>query len=232
MRKNGHARGFVTGLIVGLLIGSVSVSIAAVGYKAWSRVSPDYRMGYVNGYFDMAMLARNLHPGGFVDERYPVFPQARARDWVEAVDKAYQNPANQKYSMYSILQVAAGELEKKFGKPPTPLERLAPRLKQQLEGAREHTELMQKQKRTAAAKPAAPVVPKPPKKKIWCKCAEMEKACPELAKEFTTRKPKDAAAPKADPSPDEPPVDEKPGADTGKPADSAKPSAPATPPKP
>jgi len=190
-------RSFVLGVIVGVLIGSSGLAAAALGYKGWTRFSKDFQLGYISGFMDMANLARNLDPGGFVDERYPLWPQAKTMHWHGAVAKIYQDPDKQRYSMYSVLQFAADELEKTFGKPPTAMERVAPQLKDMFAKGKEMDSAPPKP--DAPATPPAPKAPQPPKKKIWCKCAEMEKACPELAKEWTTRKPKTDAADQAAP---------------------------------
>ncbi|HYC54156.1 MAG TPA: hypothetical protein VEL28_04380 [Candidatus Binatia bacterium] len=192
MRRHGLTSGFFAGLTIGIIIGSVGLSAGAVGYKAWMTNGQDFRLGYISGFMDMTMLARNLHPQGFIDETYPFFKNARIRDYYDAIDNFYKDPENQKHSMYSAMTLISDEMEKKFGKPQSAIERMAPNIEKKLEAARAKQAARAASAGAAKAPAAAPkpAAPKPPKRKIWCKCAEMEKACPELAKDFATRKPK------------------------------------------
>lgn len=183
MRIQGTVRGFGFGVVVGVMIGSAGLAAAAFGYKGWERFSSDFKVGYINGFLEMANLARNLDPGGYVDIKYPMVPKAKPMHWADEVNRLYADPANQKYSITSIMQLAAHELEKKFGKGPDPHERTRRRMEQQLEALRRKREAMglppkEPKKQVIApekvepapgtkAEPAAPAVPR---QKKWCRC--------------------------------------------------------------
>src|SRR5690349_21595412 len=114
MRFQFSLRDFGAGAVLGLALGTAGVSAAAFGYDGWNKFSYDFRVGYVNGFLSMANLARNLDPGGWVDSKYPMVPTAKPAEWAAKVDELYKDPENQHYSMTSILQTAAHELEKKY----------------------------------------------------------------------------------------------------------------------
>ena len=173
MRDHRSIRGFGSGLVVGVLIGlvlgSASLATAAFGYKGWQTFSPDFKMGYVTGFIGMANLARNLDPGGWVDNRYPQISKAREAEWVALIDELYKQPENQNYSIFTVLQSAAHRLELKYGKPATGDERSKMRMAHQLEivrKKREKAELAAKtgeQKAAPAPAQGAAAPPAPPK---------------------------------------------------------------------
>lgn len=190
MRSGSTLRGFTIGLLVGLLAGSAGMASATFGMNGWTRFSEDFRNGYMNGFLDMANLARNLQPGGWVDERYPPFPQAKPQEWRGVIDKLYQDPANKDYTITSMIQLAAKTMEGRYGKPVDPALRAKARMDAQLAAVREK---MMKQQAEAAAKgqaaPAAPgaaagtaappaatasgeavELPVPARPKKWCRC--------------------------------------------------------------
>ncbi len=160
MRFKSGPWGFGAGILLGFVIGSTSLAMATFGYKGWQRFSRDFQVGYLTGFLDMANLARNLDPDGFIEEKYPTWPKATLADWHNAVNKLYQDPENQQYGMYAMMRLAGAELEKKYGPPPSAAERLTPAFKQQIEKARK-VELAARAKAgdkpaPAAAPPAAP----------------------------------------------------------------------------
>lgn len=212
MRPGSGPWGLVVGIVLGFVIGSASIATATFGYKGWQRFGGEFQLGYLAGFFDMANLARNLDPGGFVDENYPVWPNVRLREWQQTVDGLYQDPKNQEYGMYAMLRIAAAEMKKKHGPGQTTIERLAPRFRQQIDRAK---------KAEAAAragsgdsKPAAPAVtgapPKPAsaappspwgRKKRRCPCPDEPKDSASL------QQPGDkGAAPAAEPAKAETPA--------------------------
>jgi hypothetical protein len=169
MKRHGSSRGFGRGLFVGLLaglvLGSSAMVLAAPTGKGWTRFTEDFRFGYVFGFLDMANLARNLEPGGYVDEHYPLWPKVNPMEWKTMVDELYRNPENQKYSMTGILQLAALNLEKKYGPAPSIVERIKPQLAGMLKAAEER-------KAEAAAKAKAEGKPDPEAAKVAAKAAE------------------------------------------------------------
>lgn len=169
MKRHGSSRGFGRGLFVGLLaglvLGSSAMVLAAPTGKGWTRFTEDFRFGYVFGFLDMANLARNLEPGGYVDEHYPLWPKVSPMEWKTMVDELYRNPENQKYSMTGILQLAAVNLEKKYGPAPSVVERIKPQLAGLLKAAEER-------KAAAAAKAKAEGKPDPEAGKVAAKAAE------------------------------------------------------------
>ena len=141
----GFGRGVFVGLLAGLVLGSSAMVLAAPTGKGWARFTEDFRFGYVFGFLDMANVARNLDPGGYVDEKYPLWPQAKPTEWKALVDELYRNPENQKYPLTGILRMAGVTLEKKYGPAPSIVERLKPQLSTLLKAA-------EKAKAEAAAK--------------------------------------------------------------------------------
>ena len=115
MRRSGSIRGFSVGVVVGILVASAGMAVAAFGYKGWQRVSEDFRNGYVQGFIEMANLARNLDPGGWVDTKYPYVPKAKFIEWRVRADELYAKPENQKYAIDSLLQLVARDLEGRYG---------------------------------------------------------------------------------------------------------------------
>ncbi len=178
MRNPGSVRGFCAGVVVGVMIGSAGLAAAAFGYNGWQKFSQDFKVGYVFGFLEMANLARNLDPGGYLDIKYPMVPKAKPVHWADEVNRLYADPANQKYSMTSIMQLASHELQKKFGSAPSPEERTRRRMEQQLEALRRKREalgLAEKDPKRQAIAPEKVVEPSPaapaePKKKKWCRC--------------------------------------------------------------
>lgn len=118
MRSFRSLRGFVPGLLLGLLLGSAGVAGAGIYYKGWQRFSNDFKTGYVTGFLDMARLARNLDPDGWVNKKYPDSGKAAFVEWANMLDVLYKKPENQEYSVASLLQLAAAELQKKYPPPP------------------------------------------------------------------------------------------------------------------
>lgn len=200
MRNGTSLRGFTVGVLVGVLAGSAGMASATFGLKAWTRLSDDYRTGYINGFLDMATLARNLQPGGWVDERYPAFPQARPLEWKGTIDKLYEDPANKDFLITSMIQLAGKKMEERYGKPTDPAQRAKARMDAQLAALKnkfaksaENTAEKNKEeaadaaakapakpaeKPAAAATPAVPLpegkavqVPVPPRSnRKWCRC--------------------------------------------------------------
>lgn len=185
MRYGPSLRGFVVGVLVGSVIGSAGVAGATFGLKGWSRFTEDFRNGYVNGFLDMANLARNLEPGGWVDKRYPYLPAVKPQEWRGVVDKIYTEPANKDYLITSVMQLAGKRLEDRYGKAEDPLLRQKRRSEAQMAALRKKLDEDAKKGKpvTPAAKPAEsakpavekpssePVqVPAPPRSKKWCRC--------------------------------------------------------------
>lgn len=184
MRYGPSLRGFVVGVLVGSVIGSVGVAGATFGLKGWSRFSEDFRNGYVNGFLDMANLARNLEPGGWVDKRYPYLPGVKPQEWRFVIDKIYTEPANKDYLITSVMQLAGKRLEDRHGKAEDPLLRQKRRSEAQMEALRK--KLSQGAKLTpappppaakpdeaakpAGEKPASGAVEVPPRSRKWCRC--------------------------------------------------------------
>jgi hypothetical protein len=152
MRDHRSSRGFragaAVGVLIGLLIGSAGVAAATFWVQGWQRFSDDFKVGYINGFLDMANLARNLQPGGWVDTKYPQVPQAKPVEWANVVNELYKDPANARYSITSILQTAAQRLEAKYGRAETPEQRTLQRMQHQLE--------MMRKKREKAGLPVEP----------------------------------------------------------------------------
>lgn len=244
MRYSPSLRGFAAGVLVGLLAGSAGMASATFGLNGWSRFSEDFRNGYLNGFLDMANLARNLEPGGWVDERYPAFPMAKPQEWRGIIDKLYQDPANKDYLITSIIQLAAKTLEQRYGKPTDPAVRAKARMEAQLAAVRER-KLRQAAKegqkpaaeaaanapesaKPAAAPPAAPAakpvdpalqekiakIAVPPRTKKWCRCDGTD---PQAARE--KRRAEAAAAEAEDEAPAAKPA---PAAPAPKPAPASK----------
>jgi hypothetical protein len=136
MRYGPSLRGFTVGVLVGTILGSAGVAAATFGLKGWSRFSEDFRNGYVNGFLDMANLARNLEPGGWVDKRYPQLPAVRPQEWRGVIDKLYTEPANKDYLITSAMQLAAKRLEDRYGKAEDPLLRQKKRSEAQMAAVR------------------------------------------------------------------------------------------------
>lgn len=181
-------------MVLGFAIGSASMATAAFSYKGWQRFSGDFRLGYLAGFFDMANLARNLDPGGFIDENYPVWPNVKLYQWREMVSKLYEDPENREYGMYAMMRLAGEEMKKKYGPAPTAVERLTPRFKEQVERARKAQEA--KRAGSGDSKTGAPVVvpapqsktPATPRPSVWghkkrrCPCPDEPKAAASGAK--------------------------------------------------
>lgn len=201
MRLKGGPWGLIVGIILGFSVGSASVATAMFGYKGWQRFGGDFQLGYLAGFFDMANLARNLEPGGYVDEHFPVWPEVKVLEWRTVIDELYKNPANQEYGMYAIVQLAAKELAKVHGPAPTAIERLAPKLKEQLERARDPKQQAQ---RPATAAPAdkKPTVSSGAskahdpwtRKYRWCRCTAVEKKAEKQKRKETREQARKAKA--------------------------------------
>lgn len=152
--------------------------LAAPTGKGWTRFTEDFRFGYVFGFLDMANIARNLEPGGYVDEHYPLWPQVKPTEWKAVVDELYRNPENQKYSMTGILQLAAVHLEKKHGPAPNVVERIKPQLSALLNAAAER-------KAAAAAKAKAEGRPDPEAARVAARAEAKAAAAAEAARPAT-----------------------------------------------
>lgn len=152
-------RGFAAGVLVGVLIGSAGIGAAAIGHMGWMRFSEDFRGGYVAGFIEMANLARNLQPGGWVDQRYPYLPQVKWIEWRDKVTELYAAPENKDYSLASILQLASHELEKKYGKAVDPEYRTMQKLQSQLAIVAKNRELEVSKQAGAGTQPPAPGAP-------------------------------------------------------------------------
>lgn len=172
---SGFGRGVFVGLLAGLVLGSSAMVLAAPTGKGWARFTEDFRFGYVFGFLDMANVARNLEPGGYVDERYPLWPQAKPTEWKALVDELYRNPENQKYPLTAILRMAGENLEKKYGPAPSIVERLKPQLSTLMKVAEES-------KAAAAAKAKAEGKPDPAEAKAVQKAEAKVAAATEAAK--------------------------------------------------
>lgn len=180
MRDFRSLRGFTSGVLVGILVGSAGVSVAAIGYKGWSKFSPDFRAGYAAGFVDMSNLARNLDPGGYIDTNYPYIVGARAHDWSALVDELYKKPEYQGHTITSMMQLATKILEERFGKTSPPEARTARKMQLQLEALRQKREEMglppDEGKSTVteapakSVEPAKPAVRPAPKPRKWCRC--------------------------------------------------------------
>jgi hypothetical protein len=178
MRRRISLRDFGTGVIVGLVVGSVGLAGASFRYEGWARFSSDFKLGYINGFLDMANLARNLEPGGYVDSKYPQVEKAKPAEWAMVIDRLYKDPENQRYRIASMMQYAADELEKKYGKSMSADERVRRRMetqlalikkKQEAAGLKEGAKPPAPPKAVVAPEKsvAKPVVKKPRK---WCRC--------------------------------------------------------------
>ncbi len=177
MRRKISLRDFGAGAVLGLLLGTAGLSAASFGYDGWAKFSLDFKGGYITGFMAMANLARNLDPGGYVDTQYPLVTQAKPGEWVSVIDGLYKKPENQGYQVTSIIQYAAHELEKKYGKALPAEERTRRRMEAQLQAL--------KKRREAAALQAGKEAPAPPKH-----IAQPEKTVktPALPKEKPARK--------------------------------------------
>src|SRR3569832_948218 len=89
MKTSPSSRAIGAGILVGKLIGSAGIAAAGFGWKAWSSLKTDYKLGYVGGFLDMANLARNLQPGGWVDTKYPYLPQVKPYLCAAELDQLY-----------------------------------------------------------------------------------------------------------------------------------------------
>lgn len=179
MNGRKRLRDFSTGVLVGVLIGSVGVSAAAFGYKGWQRFDPNFRVGWITGFLDMAQIARAQYPDTYVDRFYPSLPQARPAEYVTAIDKLYEDPQYKNYGMTRMVSLAIKELEKKYGPAETANERMLKQLATTLE-------VLRKKKEAAGIKTPTKALPtKPPTpstleddgpefiKKVnkkWCRC--------------------------------------------------------------
>lgn len=126
-------RGFGLGVLVGLLVGSTGVATAALGYKGWERFSKDFLQGYIVGFMEMSNLARNLHPGGWVDQRYP-YGDAKSAEWYPLLDEFYKDPKYQGYTLPSLLGAASTVLAERHNIPSAD-ERARKRFQEQLMAA-------------------------------------------------------------------------------------------------
>jgi len=198
MRLKNGPWGFGAGIVLGLMIGSASLSVAAFGYKGWQRFGRDFQLGYLTGFFDMANLARNLDPDGYVDENFPLWPKARLTDWHNAVNELYMDPENREYGMYAILRLAAEELKKKYGPAPSAAKRLQPAFTEQIQRARkaeqealskDMAQKAQNSQEPAAAASAVPKkVPDPSVGPSWDH-RKRRCPCPDGAKDSTNQHP-------------------------------------------
>ncbi|HXC51652.1 MAG TPA: hypothetical protein VN634_12250 [Candidatus Limnocylindrales bacterium] len=213
-------RAFIAGILLGVLIGTAGLAAAAIGYKGWQGFSTDFKSGYIAGYLMMSKLARNLDPGGWVDEHYPYVLKATTAEWKDTIDAVYSKPENQEYSIESVLQIAAKELAEKHGAV-SGEDRQYALLRQRLQAVRE------KQIANLKAKglPVPPELEKPltdvklaspktvakqdrpkEKKRKWCRCdgtdpkaarAARRAAKEQAAKDAAAAAPPDAKAPPA-----------------------------------
>src|SRR5689334_2763415 len=176
MRFQFSLRDFGAGAILGLVLGTAGISAASLGYTGWSKFSQDFRIGYVTGFLSMANLARNLDPGGWVDSKYPMVA-AKPFEWAAKVDELYKDPENQHYTINSMLQQAAHDLQKKYGKPMPAEQRAFLRMQQQLAAVKKRREAQgldpnMRPKKDPKLLEATPKVvpPAAPKPRKWCRC--------------------------------------------------------------
>jgi hypothetical protein len=195
MKARRSLGGFAAGVVVGALFGSSAIALAAFGYKGWQKFPYEFKQGYIAGFLDMALLARNLDPGGWVDIKYPFVPKVSPTEWYKTVEEVYKDPENQEYLMTTVMQVASHNLKKKYGQIVTPEERTRARMQMQLDAVRHNKEIAAAAAANAdsagtpapatppkpvekpavkppatpeASAPAKPAVAKPPRK--WCRC--------------------------------------------------------------
>jgi hypothetical protein len=177
MRNGLSIRDFVAGTVFGLVLGSAGLSTAALGYSAWEKLSDDFKVGYVTGFLSLANLTRNFDPGGWLDTKYPAVPNATPVQWAAEVDKLYKDPKMHRYSIHSVLQTAATELQKIHGKPVDPYTRVQQRAQTQLQALQRRQEAQAKKLGKPA--PAVKNVQAPEKKvavpatkpaRKWCRC--------------------------------------------------------------
>ncbi len=178
-------KAFIAGILLGVLIGTAGLAAAAIGYKGWQGFSTDFKSGYIAGYLMMSKLARNLDPGGWVDEHYPYVLKATTAEWKDTIDAVYAKPENQQYSIESVLQIAAKELAEKHGGAVSGEDRQYALLRQRLQAMREKQIANLK----AKGQPIPPQLEKPisdlklaapktvakkdrpkEKKRKWCRC--------------------------------------------------------------
>jgi hypothetical protein len=237
MRKGLSIRDFIAGAVFGLLLGTASFSVASIGYEGWTKLSSDFRIGYITGFLSLANLVRNLDPGGWLDTRYPAVPKATPIEWAATVDTLYKDPKFQRYSIHSMLQAAGSELQKTHGKPIDPYERVKQRAQTQMQ----RLEARRKAAGTKAGEKSAsePKHIQAPEKKVaapakaakagrkWCRCdgkdpkAERARRRAEAAEKAEAETQADAAK-KADPG-KQPDAAKK--SDDSKPAEQANPAA-------
>ena len=174
MRYRISFRDFIAGAVFGLLVGSATLSVASIRYEGWARLSQDFKTGYVTGFLSCANLVRNLDPGGFLDSKYPAVPQATPTEWAAAVDQLYKDPANQGYSIHSILQSAAQEMERKYGKAIDPHIRAAQRALSQMARLKKKSEaegpVVKKPEKIVKAPEKTVKQPVTKKPRKWCRC--------------------------------------------------------------
>lgn len=194
---------------------------ATFGLTGWSRFSEEFRNGYLNGFLDMANLARNLEPGGWVDERYPSFPKVKPQEWRGAIDKLYQDPANKDYLITSMIQLAARTMKERYGAPTDPSQRARARMLAQLAAVKAKNERRAaavaakdpaeaprgdkagdkpaEAKANVAVQPAGKPaqLPLPPHRKKWCRCdgTDPEAARAKHREEAAAREAAEDAAP-------------------------------------
>jgi hypothetical protein len=177
MGRKFSLRDFGAGTVLGLVIGTSGLAAAAMNYETWLKLSQDYKVGYVAGFIQMANLARNLEPGGYIDTRYP-FVMAKPIEFSAKIDELYKDPEYQGYSINSMMMSAAHELEKKYGKI-TPEERMRRRMQSQVAAIQKIREAQAKkagktapapEKIVAAPAKTVPAAKKPPKVRKWCRC--------------------------------------------------------------
>ncbi len=118
-------RGLVAGLIVGIIIGAAGLVAAGTGKKLWLERGQEFQVGYLSGFFDAALMGRNLEPGGFFDQRYPMWPGVKLMSWYHEALAVAKEDESEGYTMAQVLGAVAGRFHKKHGKPPTAFDRVA-----------------------------------------------------------------------------------------------------------
>jgi hypothetical protein len=235
MRRFGSLRGFISGVVVGALVGSAGMAAAAIGYKGWQAFSGDFRNGYISGFLDMANLARNLQPGGWVDAHYPYLPGVKMLEWRTKTDALYADPENQRFTVESLLQLVGHELGKEHGVV-TAEQRQQGLLKMKLDAIRKKQ--IEEMTKKGVPVPSELTKPGSPKQHVaapktvpgserhrprkWCRCdGTNPKEARRLRKE---RRAQDAAKAVANPAGEQKPADaEKPSAAKAAPAPASPP---------
>lgn len=135
----GTWKGFALGVVAGAVLGSAAMAGASVTYKAWSRGSDDFRIGYIHGFLDVVRMAKNENPFGEIDRRYHLWAEVKPFEWYMHLVQFYRKEENHKYETSAALEFVSAELQQKHGKPPSIFENSS-FVKSQLEKLRERGE--------------------------------------------------------------------------------------------